>query len=570
MTLNNFEVPSKIEFSGSNYITLSNDIQTKIIRCTDEAIFIDTQCAKNLLHGFYSGTNDAEKAIISSLFSALLGVKVTENPVQEILDSLFDDEYAKHCHLFNASKYYDWMRDQIRKPIRLDKITFYMAKNGLAWNVRSIEDSPEIHGRENCTRLLAQVIDTLIDKIKNILKLLDKVKMITLFLNNIISLDALIDEFERTYKSNIGCHKNKDKAQKIVLNELADLIFMKITCRIGIEIANCECLDSGGQIPGEIEVNRISSLINLLMQYGGLSDEIKYDCAPSSLTVSPLGDILSEKDYAESVFIPYAIQMIKNQTSYKVNEYSNEFSIESSLHETIRDIDRDLPSKFIEAWKDEFSFTVEEGFKIVDSIINIGIENGLLIINDTYDSLVDKIAVFCDRQLVESFLNRFCLQSRNKWSDIPSEYKLSDIYPWKFQRKLSLVSKSIIRSGQKLIIAPSLLMESFKYNLISFYEARFSAEQATSLKMKKWIGFKSNQVGMDFNQEVSREFQKFDSMRVYTEVKLTHLLNKKFSEDFGDIDVLVYHETTGLLLVIECKKLHTARNPSEVARQLYD
>lgn len=567
--LNNFKVPSKIEPPGSDYVTLSKVIHTQVIRRTDEAIFIDTQCHNNLMCGFYSETNDAEKAIIGSLFSVLLGLEITEYPVPEILDSLFDDEYAKHCHLFNASKYYDWMRDQIGEPIRLDKITFYMAKNGLAWDVRSKEDSPKIQGKENCTNFLAQVIDVLIDKITKILKLINKEEMITLLLNNIISLDALIDEFERTYKSNIGCHKNKNTAEKIVLSELANLILMKITCRIGIEIANCECRDSGGQTPGEIEVNRISSLIDLLMQYGGLSDEIMYDCAPSSLTISPLGDILSAKDYSENIFMPYAIEMIKNQTSSKVNDYLKEFSIEP-LPETIRDIDGHLPSKFAKAWKDEFSFTVEEGFKIVDSIINEGFENNLLIIIDTYDSLVDKIAAFCDRQKVESFLNRFSLQSRNKWSNIPSGYELSDIYPWKFQRRLSLVSKSIVRSGQHLIIAPSLLMDCYKYNLFSFYEARFGARQTTSLEMEKWIGFKSNQIGRDFNQEVAKEFLKFDSMRVYTEVKLPDLLNKKFSNDYGDIDVLVYHETTGFLLVIECKKLHTARNPSEVARQLYD
>ncbi len=540
-----------------------------MICCLDRWVHYKTQVSNNLLPGFYSETNDAEKAIIGSLFSILLDKEISEDTVSDILGSIFNNEFAKQCHLFNPSKYYDGMRDQIRELIRLDKITFYMAKNGLAWNVYSKEGGPELHGKVDCTNFLNKVVDTLINKISKMLKLINKEAMITLFLENIISLDAMIDDFERTYKSNIGCHENKDTAHKTIMSELADLVFMKITCRIGIEIANCECLDTGGQIPGEIEVNRISSLINLLIQYGSLSDEIKYDCAPSSLMISPLGDILSVKEYFENVFTPYASQMIENHTVYKVNDFAKEFAIDSSS-QTILNVDEHFPIEFIEAWQEEFSFSVEDGFKIVDSIVNEGIESNKLIIVDTYDSLVNKMEKYYERQLVESFLNNFSLENREKWSSIPNGYDLPDIYPWKYQRRLSLVSKSIVKNGKMLIITPSLLIESYKYKLISFYEARFSPEQTTSLKMKKWMGFKSNQVGMDFNQDVAKKFLKYDSMTVFTEVELTHLFNQNFAKDYGDIDVLVYHEATGLLLVIECKKLQTARNPSEVARQLYD
>jgi hypothetical protein len=379
----------------------------------------------------------------------------------------------------------------------------------------------------------------------------------------------LIDDFERTYKANIGSHKNKEIARWTITGELSDLIFMKITCRIGIEFANCECLHSGGQIPGEIEVNRISSLINLLIQYGGLSDEIKYDCAPSSLTISPMGDVLYAQDYFQKVFNPYASQIIKTETEYKANDYAKEF-IEDHSSGRIKNIDEYLPKNFIEAWQEEFSFSPEAGFEIVDSIVNEGIANNQLILIDTYDSFITRIAKHNNRQIVESFLNRFSLKSRNEWTNIPSGYNFTDIYPWKYQRRLSLVTKGIVQNGLNLIIAPSLLAESYKYNIFSFYEARFNPKQTDSIKMRKWMGFKSNQVGMDFNREISDKLSKIDSMVVYTEVELTHLLNKKLDKDYGDIDVLAYHTISGILFVIECKRLQTARNPSEVSRQLYE
>ena len=40
--------------------------------------------------------------------------------------------------------------------------------------------------------------------------------------------------------------------------------------------------------------------------------------------------------------------------------------------------------------------------------------------------------------------------------------------------------------------------------------------------------------------------------------------------DYGDVDILAYHEESKRLLAIECKDLHYKKTPGEIAEQLND
>jgi len=165
--------------------------------------------------------------------------------------------------------------------------------------------------------------------------------------------------------------------------------------------------------------------------------------------------------------------------------------------------------------------------KILDAIEDIGVESD----NSIYDITQDDFSNICKRATVSAkcvcvFFDSLSLIERRNWDTPPKNYHINDILPWKFRRRLSLISKPIVRLSNKYIISPRLIRESFVYLVGNCYEGYFDKNFFSSALMKSWIGAITNKKGHEFNKKVAKEFES-QGWKAFSDRELSALLNTK-------------------------------------------
>ena len=147
------------------------------------------------------------------------------------------------------------------------------------------------------------------------------------------------------------------------------------------------------------------------------------------------------------------------------------------------------------------------------------------------------------------------------------------IAPWSYRRTHSLLFRPLVDLGpavaEPLWICPDLLQQGLAYRLHRLLIGEYDPEAMKSKPMKRWIGRARDEAGKAFNQEAAEALRGL-GWETRDEVDLPELLNRKFEEDMGDVDVLTSDAATGRVLVVEAKNLLFAKTAGEMARQLHD
>ena len=174
-----------------------------------------------------------------------------------------------------------------------------------------------------------------------------------------------------------------------------------------------------------------------------------------------------------------------------------------------------------------------------------------------------------DRQ-IETFLDRFVLPIRSNWKqNLPKGCEQGDVLPWRFFRGLSVLVRPFVevsRSPRSFAVSASHLHRWRRYLSNSILEGHLPEKLFQSQAMKSYLGSLADKKGHEFTKEVASDLQPIlAGQRV--EIQLTEL-GAPQNPDLGDIDVLAWDSNTGLVFLIECKRLKSALTVRQVIQQL--
>lgn len=288
------------------------------------------------------------------------------------------------------------------------------------------------------------------------------------------------------------------------------------------------------------------------------------------IRIAPNGDILSHTEFRNDVAAPYERRVGFDQLEHELSRYDKLFE----PFEPVPTIVGSLPEEFLNAFEAEFGLTVDTLRIFRDTLENYAIEEGKCV----FWARKDQIVSFCIEkalappEIAEIALDRFALWPRKRWDKTPEKgFKNKDWHPWGFGRRLSLVSRPLVRidngDNPMYVVSPGLLGGGIAYSLARYYEAKVHVSECESIEMKHWIDHETSRRGHSFAVEV------FDAVRALgyeakLEIKMTALLNEKLDKDYGDVDVLAWKTDEKEVLAIECKDLKLAKNNNEIAEQL--
>ena len=162
----------------------------------------------------------------------------------------------------------------------------------------------------------------------------------------------------------------------------------------------------------------------------------------------------------------------------------------------------------------------------------------------------------------------FTLVPRGQWDESqPVNAKASDWYPWRFNRRLSIMRRPLVQLSREdapvVLVVPSILAGTLSY----VGQAAFGdlpKDLFDSPEMRACVGRAANRIGHEFACRVAKRLGelKWETAR---EVGLTRFGG---DDSLGDVDVLGWQPVTGLVYAIECKSLRFDRTIGEVGARL--
>lgn len=525
------------------------------------------------LDGFRIAENVAERLFVRTLTRAylqLLGVDNCNKLVETVEALAIPNNDARSFHLFHAQQFMDYVQDTLPKElVTIDPVDDAAAKIGLGWRALEKGQCNKIEGREACTDFLRNVVDALLSEILMALKEFNRFSALTRLVANCEKANAEEDHWKRTSAAVLGLHGDEQGTVDRYVEQMSKLAGAGIASRILTEIALCACPAEGGTLISDIELSKLIARAALIVRIGGLSDAIYYNALAPELTISPLGDILFRDEFGHLVVEPMLARVIGERFIANA-PFQKKNYVDPGI---VPEAKGRISDEFWDAWNIEMGFDLDEARNIIGALEDKGVEEHTAIFTIKKSAYLDLVS--SDRVSTHAagrLLDQFSLATRPRWDNPPKGFNVRDIYPWRFGRRLSFVSRPILAIDNSddplLIIAPGALRKGFVYVVDGAYSGRLEQAFFRTKEMKDtWWG-KAHE-GHTFNAKVAKEMLGA-GWQVRENIGLPELLNRKIERNYGDIDVLAWRPDRKEVLVIECKDLSLARNYSEIAALLSD
>lgn len=473
---------------------------------------------------------------------------------------------ARFLHMLRANNFRNVLGTLFHQPPR-----FVMpedlehAKLGLAWLVRSPAVDDELRGKKECQDFLHKLALKAWERIKAQLVTLDKVSVVREALKNIEAVSLDDQRWETTAQAVLATCIDYTDALRAASDRDFERAAALLASRILVEMAACTCPEDGSGRPmSRADFDALLARILQLIEIGDYSDAVQLEYVPHEIKITPSGDLDIEKQFHDNVMAPRARTVSASgfeSASQKYIQYFQQSEDRPSAEDTF---DR----SFLVAFEDEYRFPIETIFVFLGELQKWALENKQCVMHITRHWLLEHLREL-PPSTAEAILRAFTLPRRSKWDE---DDRPKDWFPWRYRRRLSLLSRPIVEcplaNHDAYIISPGLLEDSIRYVVGGAYMGAFDHSYFGTKAMKSWIGQANDKRGHEFNEIVAERFRELGLM-ARTEVNIRSIAGANLRQDLGDVDVLAWCPTIGLVIAAECKSLHFAKTMGEVTEQLF-
>ncbi len=517
--------------------------------------------------------NLAERALLKSLTQGTLllaGCDFDEEALNSILSEIVPNNDARYVHAFQAKGFRDHLQGfDLPEELFIDDADVAHTKLGLGWLVTMDRKKNAFSSPGESSLFLNKVIDAIWVRMRERLRTLNRVCFLREALRCIEGCEAEKGRWERTHRALLALHDDETASLSRAVYGVSRCTVAQIALRIIIEMAVCECPVYTGADTGKLDFAPLMSDAFCIFQFGGWSDAIHKGVMDPSVNIFPNGDIQLVTEFRDQICNPLGHHFVSSQLRDGAKNY-DELCEPSNTTSHAKNL---FPEKFQKAFSQEFGFTLEDARATRGMLEEIAYDKKQCV----FVTQLEELCNHCSTSntvtvaLLKSFLDRFCLWPRERWNKAPDGFKKKDWYPWRFRRRLSLISRPLLRldnsDNPRYIISPGLLAQSMWYVVSRYYDAEVETSDCRSPLMKEWVDAEKNRQGHVFATKVFK-VMKESGYETRLELTLNELLGEKLDKDYGDVDVIAWRDDKEDVLIIECKDIMLAKTPNEMADQL--
>ena len=503
---------------------------------------------------------------VFELIARTIGTAPSFKPSQ-IARSIVRSEDERHIHFFDALS----PGHRVAAVGNLVQPRFVQPEDesscllGLAFRSDTLVPRATLSGAGLCNPLLEKIVDKLWDEISQELSFIDRPTLIRFALENNESLLKDRLHWNNTTRALLATHEDKDDVRLVCHKRETDRVRGSLASRVLVEMAVCGA-NQMGRPASCSDYDSLVAKIIVLIEFAYWRDAMRYNLAPEKLVVRQNGFIEIDDARVDETVSKYNLESFNALFNKAKSDYYSLYE-RKKAHHPLSEV---YPPEFLSAFFAEYELTLDKYVEVIAELFDLGIESQQAVVVTNEQDV--KTRLKAKRGLSETdclqFLKAFALQERANWDEVSPPFRKRDFYPWRYQRRLSLMMRPVVwlKDTQPGVLIYGLqnLAQSMDYVLANIDLGWLHQENAASKEMKAFIGSISDAKGRDFESETAAVLKR-SGWEVRTRTKISAIGGP---EDLGDVDVLAWKSGREDILVIECKRLKTARTVGEVGEQL--
>jgi hypothetical protein len=286
------------------------------------------------------------------------------------------------------------------------------------------------------------------------------------------------------------------------------------------------------------------------------------------LSLLPSGRLGTERDQFEKARASYLPSFLEGEIIRRTRGFGHYWRTDTTYPQKT-----ELTTRIDEAAKIEFGISITDLLTLMTEVRAIGQEINPVVVCLPLNDLIDRLEkqLGWTKKLISNAIDLLSLFPRSNFLKPPNQYKMTDVYPWRFNRSLSYIRRPFLirnRGGTKEILWGCRHIYDAQLNLVGLcMSGRLNAK---SSEMNRVLGRINKERGRTFNDDIIKLFKNYPGLIVKQNVKKIgsrRLLDSK-GGDLGDIDVLVVDTKKRRLKLVECKDLALARTPHEMSFEI--
>lgn len=509
--------------------------------------------------------NIAERRLIDALVIGAIGLaSVSDRAVryQRIMTELAVSDDQRYMHAFRVDDARDHLREFDSGQPHLLEIEDVAPGSLAVAGEAGLPYPSSITGKDKCNLALNQLVDAYWARCSECLKLLNRASVVSWCLLNQERALCELDEWRRTSRAVMALHRDREDVLRASQVRRAARDRTQTTNRVAVEMAICTSPVDSGRTTSQGDLDYLCGQIAHLISAANQSDAVRAGAEDPILEISALGEV-DFRGNLESLVTPYFASAFEKEHMGDVRNYEEFF--EDKEHGTKTD-EQVFGEEFVDAFQTEFGISPGRLALLGVALTEDAVKLESIVVQKTQKSfkeLMEEQGFTNDE--INGFFRSFVSNPRERWNSARRPFRGKDWWPWRFNRRLSLMTRPVVAiTDVALIYAPGFCEDSFRHVVMSCFKGSFETEYFDSVAMREYVGRENARRGHEFNEAVGDIFRKA-GWSARTEVQMSELGAPEEAAS-GDIDVLAWKD--GVVCVCECKELWFARTIGQIVEQL--
>jgi|GEM_PF-3812661 len=307
------------------------------------------------------------------------------------------------------------------------------------------------------------------------------------------------------------------------------------------------------------QIDEIFAIIKHLDGFGRHLDMFTFGGEGFNLRVLPNGRIV----------LP--IEEIEKRHAYYYRMLDDELNLNDSYNKVHEYLDVDVfdfeSDSFQEIFKTEFGITYRVYLNIINYVFEFYMLDKRAVTVCSEDSFkTDILKGSLSNEEYDSFRKSFFLYPKLKdmiGKDELSQFRDSDLYPNRYNRKLSVSYRPFILLENKIYYSAKSVYQSVFILYQQIEEGRY---RASSKELISFLSKINNKKGAAFTEKIEKLYKNYNSLALYREKDIGPNRTLQYTERLGDIDILIINKELKHIICLEAKNYVASRTFFDMER----